>query len=142
MTTLPDKLSALIRLAIKDLELCEQTPGVVISMGYWYAKKETTCYVCLAGAVMMQTLQLPLDFKGGPDCTHFDFSKSPYQSHLGALNQIRMGRVSDALSFLPPAAEAFPGDWSNVDIPSYAEDPGRFKADLLALASALALEGL
>ena len=52
-----DKLHVLLRLAIDDLKSCITAPEYDIDMDNWVYHWDNTCYVCLAGAVMVQTLR-------------------------------------------------------------------------------------
>jgi hypothetical protein len=54
---LPDKLSDLIRLAVKDAQTVAKLPGYKLDMRMWHQPKDDdTCNVCLAGSVMANTL--------------------------------------------------------------------------------------
>ena len=63
-TTLPTKPSELIRVALRDLRACEDDDGYVVHMCRWHwpttdNRGRKVCSVCLAGAVMAQTLDVP-----------------------------------------------------------------------------------
>lgn len=66
---LPDKLTDLIELALKDLTEVEALPvRYTVRMSFWHAPAQQMgipggdqCMVCLAGAVMARTLALPDD---------------------------------------------------------------------------------
>lgn len=60
MTTLPKKKSELLRLAVNDVLRCKEEPGkYILDMGTWYRKDGIElCHVCMAGAVMAQTLKM------------------------------------------------------------------------------------
>ena len=69
MTKLPEKLSDLLRLAVRDAQACEADPRYVLYMGEWHRRAGAHCYVCMAGAIMAQTLgadaganAMPIDF--------------------------------------------------------------------------------
>lgn len=72
-TQLPDKPSELIRLALKDLRKTErQFWKYKIDMDIWHSGKTSTlsrCSVCLAGAVMAQTLKTPISLRGGDNAS-------------------------------------------------------------------------
>ncbi len=53
---LPDDWAELIRLALHDLELCEQDGRYTIDMGHYHIPIDHECYVCFAGGIMAQTL--------------------------------------------------------------------------------------
>ena len=56
MTALPNKLSALLRIAVEDAQKCEADPRYLLRMGDWHVPSDSTlrCEVCMAGAVMAQ----------------------------------------------------------------------------------------
>ena len=61
---LPKTPSELIRVALADLRACEDDHRYVVDMGDWHApitddSGREVCSVCLAGAVMAQTLRVP-----------------------------------------------------------------------------------
>lgn len=107
---LPTKMSALIKLALKDIRKMEKTAGVVVDMSTFFApkseivcathsgaivEKRTACVLCAAGAVMAGTLganirgqsKAPQDFKGN-------------ENQLNAIDCLREGSVGDAASNL------------------------------------------
>ena len=62
--TLPTTPSALIRAALEDLRACERDDGYVVNMSNWHwpttdNRGRKVCSVCLAGAVMAKTLDVP-----------------------------------------------------------------------------------
>ena len=65
MNVLPDSLSDLLEVGLRDLELCEQDDRyrVDIYMDNWHIPRDGYCYVDLAGCVMAQTLNAPIDQK-------------------------------------------------------------------------------
>lgn len=72
--TLPNKLSALLRLAVADAQKCEADPRYKLDMSQWHEPWEEddgVCSVCMAGAVMAQTLGAPIDESYGP----YDFER-------------------------------------------------------------------
>lgn len=96
-TTLPDKPSALIKLALDDLRKAERDPRYEVWMGYWHTgtwhpQERTACCVCLAGAVMAGTLgAYPADAM---------FPESYDEETCGkleALNYFRLGAVQTGL---------------------------------------------
>lgn len=91
MNKLPNKLSDLLELAIKDLKSCEADPKFVIDMLNWC--KETsdgTCGICLAGAVMVRSLGI---ITNSPNHV-----KEGYK--LLALDSLRSGRIHEACSIM------------------------------------------
>lgn len=57
---LPDTLSGLLRLAVKDARAIEKTAGYRLNMSKWvWPASDGVCEVCMAGAIMVRTM-------GGP----------------------------------------------------------------------------
>ena len=63
----PETFSALVQLAVDDLEKCEVDPRYVVFMGscspHWMVSAQAgqlQCYVSLAGCVMAKTLGMPI----------------------------------------------------------------------------------
>jgi hypothetical protein len=90
---LPNKLSALLRLAVQDAQKCEAMPAEYeLRMSYWHTPRSGgPCQVCMAGAVMAQSLgferdrlinQGPLRFENG--------------AALMAIDDLRTGNVHEA----------------------------------------------
>jgi len=57
---LPNKLSALLRIAVEDAQKIEKTPGYVLDMSVWHSPANGPCAVCLAGSVMALRLRAPV----------------------------------------------------------------------------------
>lgn len=51
---LPEKMSDLLELAVRDAQAAEAA-GAILDMGTWYSANGT-CRVCMAGAVLQQTI--------------------------------------------------------------------------------------
>ena len=137
MMSLPDKPSELVEIGLRDLGLCEQDPDYVIVMSKWHEPildgKKTVCAVCLAGAVMAKTMQIPLKSRIHP------FSQSGNDVYkLMALDNFRIGEYHDAFVNLdivnPPDIYFTPRIYSN--------DPEGFKADMRRLIDELKKAGL
>ena len=97
---LPKKPSVLLKLALKDLETCRNSPKYTIDMDYWFYTNGNECTVCLAGAVMAQTLGF--DPMESPSCgpyTHPKISDTTRKKLL-ALNNFRMGNILTGLNRL------------------------------------------
>ena len=135
------KPSALIRLAVEDLILCESNPEYIINMSEWLIRDGSNCTVCLAGAVMAQSLDepvvsmsqmlLPLDY--GPVIA----------SRLFALNNFRSGYIWSGLEDMGitvKEAEDIPYEW--LDVAEYSRDPEEFKKTMLEMAEMLEGHGL
>lgn len=136
---LPRVPSQLIRLALKDLAKCEKSPLYEVDMSGWHIPippngTRAMCSVCLAGAVMAQSLQVPLLANEQPwTPKHLDNF-----NQLMALDSLRKGRVSTALRILglPDA-----GDHDR-PVHYYGMDPKRFRRDMLKLARDLEKAGM
>ena len=97
---LPNRLSDLILVALKDLRKCEKNPKYTVEMSKWHRPScasaithlDWTCEVCLAGSVIAQTLKTPIiKLKEPVDFGEVDEHK------LYALDYIRGGDVLLAL---------------------------------------------
>lgn len=66
MTQLPDKLSDLLLLACDDMEKAMKAGGYHYNMGNYHYPDEGVCLVCFAGAVMAQSLKVPIDESFAP----------------------------------------------------------------------------
>lgn len=99
MKKLPEKLSALIEVALVDLAAVRADPRYVIDLGIYHHKPSATepCSVCLAGAVMAGTLGADIVRDLGP----YNFGETA-RDQLHALNHVRVGRVEDAEQFVHP----------------------------------------
>lgn len=134
--TLPDKPSELIRVALDDLAKCEADPdSFTINMGDWLVPENGKCSVCLAGAVMAQSINVDRSRALTPY-----FLGESVRDKLLALNLLRVGDVRIGLSFM--------GIDKGCDMPSsrmvarYRDDPAQFRADMLQLAADLAAHNL
>lgn len=132
-TKLPDKPSALIRVALRDLEACEKDPRYEIEMDYWH-QANGVCKVCLAGSVMAKSLGAPPDKSLGS----YDFDED---GKLVALDYFRLGWIKDGLYQMTggPVPTSLRKDRR---IASYSDDPADFKRDMNALADELEAQGL
>jgi hypothetical protein len=134
ITTLPDLPSELIRLALKDLELCENDNKYFIDMDWWHCRRfDGSCSVCLAGSVMAKTLDTPL-VNAFPE----DFASTGTEMKLLALNQFRGGVVKRGLQYLGVVCD----EVDNFAPTDYARDAEGFKREMELLASRLEAVGL
>jgi len=141
LSNLPSRVSDLIRLAIKDLEVCEADPLYEIDLSYWhmYDQKNKVCLVCLAGALMAKSL--------GVEYKENRYPTGEVEPQLRLIDAIReyvqypdreswdgvLGILDDDFSFR----------YDLDDIPSpllfagmfYDDDPKAFKSSLLMVAS-------
>ena len=97
---LPDKLSALLRIAVRDAQKCEVSDEYVLDMSVWYAPSskadDDTCSVCMAGAVMAQTLKASPHPEGRYP-SGFDDATA---GKLRAIDNMRMGDFIEAAQLL------------------------------------------
>lgn len=127
---LPDKPSELLTLALKDLEACKRDSNYSISMSVWHSfePNDRQCYVCMAGAVMAQTMKVPLT-------KMIDPAYCAETRQLYAINEFRMGNIKEGLSFLDISkpfrcAGYFP-------VAEYCLNPEQFKQDIKGLITYL-----
>jgi hypothetical protein len=128
--TLPDKLSELIRVAIKDLEAAEKAENVLIDMNIWHYPDalEQKCVVCLAGSVMRNIIE----DNQNAEPHHFP---DPLRRKFNALNEIRDGYIESALGCLgKDLPEELP---EYTEITEYEDSPEEFKKDMLRIADEL-----
>lgn len=154
MSQLPDTLSALILVALADLEAVEKSDTYVVNMGQWHSpslnagpKGQLQCRVCFAGAVMAQTLGEHPGSYVSIGAFGDDIGK------LTALDTLRYGDLEAALyefychgheknarleekATLIIAAILETGYYPSPAI--YSGDPERFKTDMRELAERLA----
>lgn len=104
---LPTKMSALIKLALKDIRVMEKTKNVVVDMGTYFepraelicrtdngvvVEKKTVCVVCAAGAVMANTLGANINGRNELSPTNF----AGNERQLNAIDALRSGAVGGA----------------------------------------------
>lgn len=141
--SLPDKPSELILVALQDLEKVEKDPLFNVNMSEWvfYNSYTHRCHVCLAGAVMMKTLEargykLPRD---AASISPSNFGFKEYQSKLLALDSFRLGDVGEGLEemglFAPQLNYCY-------TMPSYNNNPEKFKRRMRAMSRMLRAHGL
>lgn len=103
---LPEKMSDLLELALKDLVSCDRD-GLIICMNVWLHKANDVCYVCLAGAVMYQTLHMRPEERQSLLASDAD-NRYDYYKFL-ALDFLRIGDLENALIALQiPRPEELP----------------------------------
>ena len=103
---LPDKLSELIIVALKDIEAVRNTPGMEINMSDWHTPvikgNGMICQVCFAGAVMSQSLHANPASQLDPDDFDGDISHK-----LEALDSLRSGEIDTAVNEFTDYASDF-----------------------------------
>lgn len=95
MKKLPGHPADLLKLALKDMKKCLKNEQYKIEMGFWHwAQLDTnTCYICIAGAIMAQTLNTPPNISKRPE----DFSNKDIQNKLQAIDLILAGDILDGV---------------------------------------------
>ena len=136
MKQLPSKPSDLIELALQDLESVEKSPKYEVYMSEWhaYTPGADICSVCLAGAVMAQTLKVRRKQFKSPD----EIKDKATQNALYALNSFRLGSISHGLKTMEIPHDKV----RNIHIPPYAEHPRKFKTAMSKMAVSLRKKGL
>lgn len=155
---LPNKPSALIRLAIADLTAAEKSKKYAINMWDWHIARGdfdeavdgnhkkvlgTACAVCFAGSVMALTLKASPAKNKEPE--EFDLATT---SKLYALNCFRIGNIHEGFQEMGLDLPTQADDWKRVvNIPEtvgivdYESDPPQFKKDMRELAAKLERAG-
>lgn len=124
--------SELLEVALLDLETCERSPGYEINMGIWheYNAVSEQCYVCLAGAVMAQSMNVD-------KCAYYS---SPSQYKLHGINLLRVGDIDRACNCFD--IELPDGMPASVSVTHYDEDSNQFKNDMRNLIVLLKQYGI
>ena len=117
--TLPDTLSGLLRVAVKDCRKAAKTKNVKFDMGRWFDSEGAGCYVCMAGAVMrgslgVKTASVRAYNKKGHLLTPGSF-RLPIGNKLRAINALRTGDVRQAALELAQSLEAYVETWAIVE---------------------------
>ena len=116
-TELPPPGPDLIRLALDDLEKCEADPNVTINMRVWLEPDDEdlndTCQACLAGAVLLKSLEIVPAFKHTPRWRDWG-------EFCNFLNDARLGKLIPINAY--------------VDVVNYEDDPALFKEQLQWIA--------
>lgn len=135
MTTLPNKPSELIRLALKDLQEFEKLPNCKVFMSLFIHDEDEICRACLAGATFIQ------EFNSRSTRTFFQLPAQE-QDKIWSLDLFRMGSVREGL-------RKFLGYYSNFDhiiesmeVIRYRLDREKFYKDMEKIAQYLEGEGL
>lgn len=133
---LPDKLSALIRMALADLGKVERSKKYKVDMQVWHQPREGVCAVCLAGAVIAKELGANPDEYVVP----LEYSKK-ISNKLFALEYARLGQIAYAMN---PSVydKAVKKRGKPPTFPSYRRNKARFKRGLRKLAAWLEGNGL
>lgn len=137
--TLPDKLSALILVALDDLGRVEASSQHTVHMSRWHDRISTgpmdlkSCHVCFAGGVMAFSLNAQSTRTVSPH----EWGEA-IRVKLYALNSVRVGLVSEALALMGHHDVPWPHElWTSL----YGINPSLFKSQMRDLASRLATAG-
>jgi hypothetical protein len=140
MKSLPRTPSALIELALADLEKAENSDRYVVDMTTWHDGDRYGCAVCLAGSVMAFSLGFDSDLPAEPADIGGDDMRALY-----ALDCLRTGQIDDGLDYLdieiPEQRKDELGRWRR-NVTHYEDYPDKFKADMRELAADLKELGL
>lgn len=117
---LPNKPSALIRVAMDDLNRVERLKGYTVDMDIWHNPSHGKCNVCFAGAIMSQTLKADPEDSMDPGMYNKDI-----EGKLEALNGFRCGAVSYGLELL--GLDESKGFGLDREMPHYRFDRRGFK---------------
>lgn len=129
---LPDKLSALILLALDDLKKAERSKKYKIDMGGWH-HPNSHCSVCFAGAVI--AFSLGADPKKRIDPYDFD---TDTRHKLLALNSARCGFFNQGAMYVGGNNNTQDKAYQfNTSIPDYHEDRKGFRSAMRKAALAL-----
>ena len=138
--------SKLIRVALTDLSICEADDAYVINMYDWHLPDmkhvAPVCFVCLAGAVIAQTLNVSPDQDWRPISRCSSEPMSDIERILHALNYFRSGDIEEAFKCLRLDPQLLDMGLDRY-IPRYEYDSEsrEFKLALEELASDLEREG-
>lgn len=97
-------MCGILRRAVEDAIAVEKMEGYRLNMGVWHMPNGV-CKVCMAGAVMVKTLDVDRNCKSDPN----DFG-SDIEMKLYAINRLRMGGVKEAFHCIygHPSRETVP----------------------------------
>lgn len=131
MKKLPTIPSKLIRLALEDLRKCEADPDYVINMNNWhFLTVDGTCSVCLAGAVMGQSL-------GGLLNHWMDPAMFEEENALFAIDAFHSGWIKQGLGYLGFESKLF----GNRNMPPYENNLEMFHTQMHIMADDLEAAG-
>ena len=95
---LPEQLSELIRIALKDEAKAFKSKHYQVDMNDWHTPlfREGVCEVCLAGAVMAYELGIKPNLHATPGT----FKDEGLQRKLSALDEIRQGNIDYSVAIM------------------------------------------
>lgn len=142
---LPDLPSAILRLAMADLEKVENDPRYTVHMSDWHSlyegeeEGETLCHVCLAGSVMAKTMEVPIDLATDSSFFNLEGTFEDWRK-LTMLDFLRTGCIAAALDWVhKELPESMP---SKIAVTDYADSPIEFKYEMEKIATMLEDAGL
>ena len=143
-TPAPTKLSAAIRMALKDQIAVEKNPKLKIDMSMWHRarKGRAKCAVCFAGAVMHQQFNLTLGSTVYPESFPLEWS-----TVFRVLNAVRSGLVKGALMCMRvhsqrKAAKIAATIKVSSPMPDYHISRTKFRKEMRSIAKQLEEKGL
>ena len=145
MKQLPDTLSALIRLAVKDMDLVKADPNYELDMNFWHTPDLTKCHVCMAGSVIAKTLNCFSEQSLFPS----RFADAGIRKKLWSLNSVRLGELMDAwYRFYSAEYTRYDDGFKYIcgpnegtfRVPSYETDYEKFKNTMLKFADMIEKE--
>lgn len=133
--------SALIKMALADLERAEASEGYQVDMDNWHAPSEDEiCHVCLAGAVIAFSLGgLPTE-DIGPD--NFRRKHARTEHYLRALDHFRVGNLRVGLMMMEQDPDLVSEPHQHMMVVPYDQNARNFKMDMRAVVARLEGEGL
>lgn len=143
--TLPDRASELIRLALADLRKVEAMPNkYIVCMSEWHSPVSfddgsVKCSVCLAGAVLAQSLKLDVetDYMSIADKVPRSLDRK-----IDALNALRQGEIESGMGTLMQYSDDFEMcrqlfEDMNRNVTHYSLNRDKFHEEMNALADEL-----
>lgn len=139
MLQLPTLPSAVLKIALDDMELVEKDKRYRIHMGTWHSGRAwgDKCAVCFAGGVMAKTFDCDIT----ATCFPAGFGVWNSQIFL-ALDYIKSGNVLEFLTLLRVPLSTIKCYCNINDLPTYETNPTLFKKKLREFQSVLESEGL
>lgn len=137
---LPNKMSELILLALRDLKKIEKLKSYEVDMREWHTAPEDTygestkCQVCFAGSVISRTLKMPKN-----KTVDMSMFSNKMSNKFYALDSLRQGYVGSAYRALGIDSDAMHG--MDRRITPYSYDSKKFKEEMYQLAQDLKKEG-
>lgn len=141
MKKLPNKPSALIRVALVDIEKADKLKDVVVDMGVYHSREfpygtdPRPCRVCFAGATLLGSAE---SMDGHADLMPGDFDERT-EAKLKALDCFRTGAAWHALCEMGIVS---PLRQNRYHIVPYGQSPSSFKRDMNKMIARLERVGL